>query len=134
MKTALKIIFSLLLVFSVKLNLAQVDAIPYYHNLNFRDAFFVIAESDAKSNYYAVNLSSFNSEAEKIYFEKLAFDQPALIRINSGNNNIAWFRVKKLNPTAETKELLMSLKSQATSFFSGMSEEQKRNWLTLNKK
>ena len=113
-----------------KSNFAQVEAIPYYDHLNFNGSFFSIAETDTKSNYYAVNLSAFSSSIEKAYFENLAFSESKLIRLDAGNPNVAWFKVKKLYSNEEISILLLQLKDRTINTLASMSESQKQEWLT----
>jgi hypothetical protein len=129
MKIITRVFFILLFSSFVKSNFAQVESIPYYDHLNFNNSFYTIAENDAKSNYYAVNLSVFRSSVEKKYFENLAFGENRLIRIDSGNPDVAWFRVKKLYSADEINVLILQLKDVTINTLAAMSESQKQEWL-----
>jgi hypothetical protein len=125
-----RIFLGLLFLLFFKSNFAQVANIPYYNNLNFNDSFFKIAETDAKSNYYVVNLSFFASSIERVYFENLAFNESKLIRLDAGNPNVAWFKVKKVYSDEETANLFLGLKNRTINSIAIMSESQKQEWLT----
>lgn len=113
---------------------AQVENIPYYTNIRFNNAFFVVAESNENSNFYAVNLDEFGSAIEKSYFENIAYQEKKIIRIDSGNPHIAWFRAKKVFTDAEISQLLLSLKQQAIAHVAAMSDLQKQEWQLQNAK
>lgn len=113
-----------------KTGFAQVEAIPYYSNLNFNHSFFTIAENDAKSNYYAVDLSMFKSDVERAYFENKAFSESKLVRLDAGNANIAWFKAKKVYSDQEIGTLLLQLKDLTINTVASMSESQKQQWLS----
>jgi hypothetical protein len=134
MKPLLKIFVILFLFFFSKNNFAQVDAIPYYDHLNFNGAFFVIAENDAKSNFFAINLSQFTSPAEKKYFETLAFNEPKLIRLDAGNASVAWYKAKKTFTSDEISALLLSLKNQTIQHIGAMSVTEQQEWMNNNGK
>jgi hypothetical protein len=134
MKQMFKSLFLFLLLLLGKNNFAQVSAIPYYDHLNFNNAFFVIAEKDDKSNYYAVNLTLFNSTFEKKYFENLAFNEPRLIRLDGGNSSIAWFRAQTFFPEQEINALLAELKNKTFLKNATMNDSEKIGWLNRNNK
>lgn len=113
---------------------AQVDNIPYYTNLHFNNSFFVIAESNENSNFYAVNLDQFSSDLERSYFEDIAYKAGKIIRVDAGNAHVAWFRAKKVYTDAEVSQLLLSLKQQAITHVDGMTELQKQEWQMQNNK
>ena len=117
-----------------KVNFSQNRSIPYYDNIQFNNNFFLLAESDAKSNYYVVDLSKFSTPFEKLHFQNLAFQERKLIRIDAGNANIAWFRVKKVFPEAEIKQIIIALKTQTSDAANTMSNSQKEQWLRNNGK
>lgn len=127
-------IFFLFLFFSLtKVNFAQVGSIPYYNNLNFNGAFAVISESNAKSDFYTVDLSSFKSAFEKKYFENLAFSESKIVRIDAGNPDVAWFKVDKSFTKEEILKAFEVLRERAIQQASTLSEEQKQNWLLKGK-
>ncbi|MDF2436611.1 MAG: hypothetical protein K0Q95_987 [Bacteroidota bacterium] len=134
MKSIFKIGVFLLLAFSVKQNFSQTSSIPYYDRLNFEGSFFVIAESDERSNFYAINLSLFDSDLEKKYFEALTYKENRLIRIDAANNSISWYRVKKSNSTSEIDDLFHTLQAKTKSDITAMSVEDKKAWLGSNSK
>ncbi|MCW3085445.1 MAG: hypothetical protein JWP12_2811 [Bacteroidetes bacterium] len=113
---------------------AQVDNIPYYTNIRFNSSFAVIAENNANSNFYAVNLNDFQTELEKMYFESIAFQQNKIVRIDAGNLNIAWFKVDKTYTDAEISQLFNSLKQQTITQVGSMTELQRQEWLNTNNK
>jgi hypothetical protein len=126
--------FILLFTCFYKAGSAQVESIPYYSNLNFENTFFVIAESDEKSNYYAVDLTVFKSTEEIRYFEKIAFEETKIVRLDAGNQQVAWFKAKKIHSEKDINTLLLNLKDRTVRSFSEMSESQKQDWLIQNKK
>lgn len=129
MKYNFKLLFFFIFLLFAKNNFAQVSAIPYYDHINFNNSFFVIAEKDDKSNYYAVNLSLFNSDLEKKYFEDIAFKETSLIRLDGNNLNIAWFRVKTDHTEEEINNLLLALKNKTLIDIASMSDSEKQEWL-----
>lgn len=133
MKYNFKLLFLFTFLLFAKNNFAQVSAIPYY-NINFNNSFFKIAEKDDKSNYYAVNLASFNSVLEKKYFEEITFKETSLIRVDGGNLNIAWFRVKTNHSEEEISNLLLALKNKTLIDVASMSDSEKQEWLNRNGK
>jgi hypothetical protein len=113
---------------------AQVDNIPYYTNIHFNSSFAVIAENNANSNFYAVNLNEFQSDLEKMYFESIAFQQNKIVRIDAGNPNIAWFKVDKTYTNAEISQLFNLMKQQTITQVGSMTELQRQEWLNRNNK
>jgi hypothetical protein len=130
MKITPRIFFILLFSCFFKSNFAQVESIPYYDHLSFNNSFSIIAESDPKSNYLVVNLSAFGSPLEKAYFENLAFNESKVTRLDAGNSNIAWFKVKKIYADEETSALFLKLKEQTINSVAAMTESQKQEWLS----
>jgi hypothetical protein len=130
MKTIFNLSFIILLSCIAKTSFSQVEAIPYYDRLNFNNSFFIIAEADAKCNYYAVDISVLSSSIEKAYFEDLAFNESKLVRIDAGNSQIAWFKVKKIHSNEEVSALLLQLKDLTINTLASMTEAQKQDWLT----
>jgi hypothetical protein len=113
---------------------SQVERIPYYNNLIFNNNLYIIAESDEKSNYYAVNLNTFSSAFEKAYFTELCFSEPKIVRLDSGNDEVAWFKAKKVYSENEVNQVFNNLKTQTISISGSMSEFQKQEWLNRNVK
>jgi hypothetical protein len=133
MKIIPKIFFLLLCLLSFSKVSAQVEAIPYYSNLHFNNSFFIVAENDVKNNYYAVDLSVFKDEFEKVYFCELAFAEPKLVRLDSGNKNIAWFKTSKSDEN-DIAVVFSTLKEKALIKSSSISDTQKQEWLkAINK-
>jgi hypothetical protein len=130
MKIMPRIFFILLFSCFFKSNFAQVESIPYYDHLAFHSSFSIIAESDAKSNYLAVDLSVFGSSLEKAYFENLAFSESKVTRLDAGNSSIAWFKVKKTFSDEEANAIFLQLKQQTMSALAAMTESQKQEWLS----
>jgi len=125
----MKYIFQIFfLVLFVKAGSAQVSRIPYYNDLHFGKVFNIVAESDEKSNYYAVNLDVFGSSFEKAYFCQLCFKEQKIVRIDSGNNNIAWFKSKKVYSENEINLVFNNLKSQTLIASASMNDAQKQQW------
>jgi hypothetical protein len=111
---------------------AQVEKIPYYTNLHFNDSFFIVAEHDDKNNYYAVNISSLKDDFERAYFCEIAFAEPKLVRLDSGNKNIAWFKAN--NKANNITDVFLSLKEKTILYSSSLSDIQKQQWLkAINK-
>jgi hypothetical protein len=131
----MKYVFQIFLfIFIIKTGYSQVSRIPYYDNIHFNSAFTVIAETDEKSNYYAVNLDSFKSSFEKAYFNELCFKEPKIVRLDSGNESIAWFKSKKMFAEADINMILSNLKNEAISISTSMSPLQKEEWLNRSGK
>jgi hypothetical protein len=131
MKYFFKVLF--LLLFS-KVGFSQVERIPYYTNINFNNSFTTIAESDLKSNYYAVNLNVFSSPFEKAYFCDLCFKESKIVRLDAGNSSIAWFKSEKVNSEEGVNLILNNLKTQTVSMSNSMTAFQKQEWLNRNGK
>jgi hypothetical protein len=131
MKYIFKIFF---LVLFVKSGFSQVQRIPYYNNLNFNNSFNIIAESDDKNNYFVVNLDVFGSSFEKAYFSDLCFKEPKIVRIDAGNDKIAWFKSKKLFTENDINAIFNNLKNQTISTASSMNDFQKQEWLNRRMK
>jgi len=134
MKKLLYSALTLFICFSGYKSYSQVSRIPYYDNINFGSSFFVIAETNENSDFYAVDLNKLGSEFEKAWFISSAFREQKIVRIDAGNNNIAWFRSKKVFTQTETAQLLLSLKQQAATTAAAMTETQKNEWLNSNGK
>jgi hypothetical protein len=134
MKSSFRIVALVLLFLLVKTTFSQTTFAPYYDHLNFKGAFFVIAESDDRSNFYAVNVSQLNSDIEKKYFESLTYNDNRLIRIDGGNDSVFWFKVKKSNSISEINSLLSGLKERAFHDVKEMSSEGRKVWLDENSK
>src|SRR6476620_4201477 len=134
MKSLPKLLTVLLFCGFLKTSSAQVESIPYYDHINFNNSFYVIAESDAKSNYYALDLSRLASAFEKEYFNHLVFTDGKLVRIDAGNENIIWIKVKKIHDDADISALFQSFKTQAVNMAASMNEFQKQEWLSRHGK
>lgn len=111
-----------------KTGFSQVERIPYYNNLNFNNNLYIIAESDEKSNYYAVNLNVFDTSFEKTYFSELCFNDSKIVRLDSGNDQIAWFKAKKIFPENDINMIFNNLKAQTIFISASMNEFQKQEW------
>lgn len=131
MKYLLPVFF---LLFLSKTGIAQVELIPYYNNLEFNNNLFIIAESDEKSNYYAINLNTFASSFEKAYFTELCFSESKIVRLDAGNDQIAWFKAKKVFSENDINVIFNNLKAQTVSIASSMNDFQKQEWLNRNGK
>lgn len=111
-----------------KTGFSQVERIPYYNNLNFNNNLYIIAESDEKSNYYVVNLNIFDTSFEKTYFSELCFNESKIVRLDSGNDQIAWFKAKKIFPENDINMIFNNLKAQTIFISASMNEFQKQEW------
>jgi hypothetical protein len=114
--------------------ISQVEAIPYYQGINFNSHFCIKAENDNRANYFVVDLSHFNTSFEKAYFQELTYRESRIVRIDSGNQNIAWFKSHNSNTSSEISDLLNSLKTQTLTVTSSMSDSDKQAWLNRNGK
>jgi hypothetical protein len=110
----------------------QVERIPYYDNINFNNSFSLVAENDQKNNYIIVDLTTFKSEFEKAYFTRITFSENKLVRLDAGNNEIAWFKADKEFSVSLITDLLSKLKNETLKNSSVMNEAQKQEWLTNN--
>jgi hypothetical protein len=128
MSSAHKTIIILFFALIAKSNYAQVSAIPYYNNLHFQGSFFLLAENDARSNFYTVDLTRFSSEFEKRYFLDQAFKEIKLVRVDAGNMNVAWFKTEKIYSDSEIGHIFQSLQQRTIAESSAMSEVEKTEW------
>lgn len=115
-----------------KITFAQVERIPYYDHINFNNAFSLNAENDSKNNYIIVDLSSFKTEFEKAYFTRITFNENKLVRLDAGNDAMAWFKADKMYSASLIRDLLLGLKLETLKMSSAMTEPQKQEWLTNN--
>lgn len=111
-----------------------IGSIPYYNDIAFNGNFGVLLESDEASNYFAVDLRQLPTLFEKTYFKNSIFSVSKLVRIDANNLEIAWFKTHKSFTENEILQLLLSLKTQTLNVSGTMSESQKQEWLTNNKK
>jgi len=132
-----KLIISAFVVFmglTASKSYGQVSRIPYYDNINFGTSFFRIAETNDNSDFYVVDLSKLGSAFERSYFVSFTYNDSRIVRIDAGNENIAWFRAKKVFTQTEIAQLFESLKQQAAAMAGTMTEFQKNEWLNRNGK
>ncbi len=132
MKRALYILsyLSLSLFFENHIIAQTTKAIPYYDNINFNHRFFAKVESDEKSNFYVIDLTQLTTTFEKKYFETLTFQESKFIRIDSGNPEFVWFRIKKIFQDEEIQQLFLIAKKKSIDAALTMSESQKQKWLS----
>lgn len=129
-----RIFLAFLFFFLVKTGFCQVERIPYYSGIEFNNEFAVIAENDAKSNYYAVNLDIFSSPFEKSYFCELCFKESKIVRLDSGNKKIAWFKSEKNFNSNDIQLILNNLKITTINKANSMTASQKQDWLNNSEK
>lgn len=115
-----------------KITFAQVDRIPYYDHINFNNSFSLIAENDSKNNYIIVDFTSFKTEFEKTYFTRITFNEKKLVRLDAGNDGMAWFKADKIYTASFISDLLLGLKLETLRISSTMTKHQKQEWLANN--
>ena len=143
MRTCLVILFAIMSAFSFGqtevTNTSVQDLVQYDLSFNqddFGTRFSVLSHSDDNYDYYAVDLTKFNDDFERVYFMVLTFTDKRIVNLDSDilRKDQTWFKSYYTSKEEEITCLFNELREKTTEAGLKMSKEEKDVWMARNNK
>ena len=143
MRTCLIILFAIMSAFSFGqtevTNTSVQDLVHYDLSFNqddFGARFSVLSYSDDNYDYYAVDLTKFNDDFERVYFMVLTFTDKRIVNLDSDilQKDQTWFKSYYTSKEEEITCLFNELREKTTEAGLRMSKEEKDVWMARNNK
>ncbi|MDX9905372.1 MAG: hypothetical protein RBS55_02165 [Bacteroidales bacterium] len=113
-----------------------VDFDLSFNQDEFGDRFSVLSHSDGDYDYYAVDLTKFSDDFERVYFMSLTFTDKRIINVDSDilRKKQTWFKSYYTNKENDVTCLFNELKEKTTATGLKMSQEEKNVWMAKSNK